>query len=708
MPSSGRQRGGVAAATAFYGNSAGGAAGAGISHRKTEMLFETLRETGTADSGLPGKSPRSMALWKQHKLKMAGMVTVVKRWDSTSRPWATTVTTPAPIQRRDFMKGVSPFAVQKFEQWHDRHPHLEYPREIPDDMFYLKRGKGPLPVRDNKGVPTARAYGGRHVAKLPGLRKHKTGRMGNAHGQCPYSLSNGTPQSRGRTGFLNAMFQDVGSGDGSWQYANPRALRWLPYELLRAEQFQHLTTTLTNLHFLLKKAQECGVSAVRNDLQQAEKAFKSLFRSGRSFEQATPMETLLEWQARVKSYCQFFDNNIAEIAALPATIFRLGAASQPGSHVHNDVQGAVLQAEHSISVVHTLLDPHQSRDADAISNIPRLLSARQFLQVVRRHGVWLAMDSTALDRIATAEQRAEEHIHNCRDRLQEPEVIDRLGQVLLRGPDAQSEHWEKDQSFASLTEVFGQDFFSGYEPEEAFACFSVVEGNAEESAERDSLLLEQLAQETGLTHDAFQLTVTGHMAALKIAISPAEHAASDSFEAEPARAVAQRIMHDACDHDSDLRRGGLVIGGPLAPTFWQEACVFITSTIADMQPERDMLSRFVLPALKLVCRHRRLRLSWVMCGADAPADLQRNLTWVKESCLSLPNGQTVPFSLALLGSKLGWIPGEDVRVEAVSTFSCFLSCSQSNTQTNTHIFSCRLSVSFPLSLDLFPLLSDSL
>jgi len=664
---------------------------------------------------------------------MAGMVTVVKRWDSTSRPWATTVTTPAPIQRRDFMKGVSPFAVQKFEQWHDRHPHLEYPREIPDDMFYLKRGKGPLPVRDNKGVPTARAYGSRH-AKLPGLRKHKTGRIGISTANTnSYSLSNGTPQSRGRTGFLNAMFQDVGSGDGSWQYANPRALRWLPYELLRAEQFQHLTTTLTNLHFLLKKAQECGVSAVRNDLQQAEKAFKSLFRSGRSFEQATPMETLLEWQARVKSYRQFFDNNIAEIATLPATIFRLGAASQPGSHVHNDVQGAVLQAEHSISVVHTLLDPHQSRDADAISNIPRLLRARQFLQVVRMHGVWLAMDSTALDRIATAEQRAEEHIHNCRNRLQEPEVIDRLGQVLLRGPDAQSEHWEKDQSFASLTEVFGQDFFSGYEPEEAFACFSVVEGNAEESAERDSLLLEQLAQETGLTHDAFQLTVTGHVAALKIAIIPAEDAASDSFEAEPARAVAQRIMHHACDHDSDLRRGGLVIGGPSTPTFWQEACVFITSTIADMQPERDMLSRFVLPALKLVCRHRRLRLSWVMCGADAPADLQRNLTWVKKSCLSLPNGQTVPFSLALLGSKLGWIPGEDVRVETVSTFSCFLSSSQSNSfsQTNTHSLSCTslcfslslcvspclsvslpvspcLSLSLPVSLDLFPLLSFSL
>ena len=173
------------------------------------------------------------------------------------------------------------------------------------------------------------------------------------------------------------MFQDVGAGDGSWRYANPRALRWLPHELLRAEQYYHLTSTLTNLHFLLKKAQECGVAAVRYDLQQAELSFKSLFHSGRSFEQGTPMETLLEWQARIKSYRIFIEQNIAEFASLPAAIFRLGAATQPGGHVHTDVQNAVLQAEHSISVVHTLLDPLLSSDADTVNNIPRLLAAMQ-------------------------------------------------------------------------------------------------------------------------------------------------------------------------------------------------------------------------------------------------------------------------------------------------------------------------------------------
>ena len=50
-----------------------------------------------------------------------------------------------------------------------------------------------------------------------------------------------------------------------------------------------------------------------------------------------------------------------------------------------------------------------------------------------------------------------------------------------------------------------------------------------------------------------------------------------------------------------------------------------------------------------------------MRGHDAPADMRKNLTWVEKSTLLLPNGQTVPFSLAILGSKLGWIFGADVR-----------------------------------------------
>lgn len=390
-----RSRGGVAAATAFYGNRAAGAASAGMKYRRKERrgtagsvepndCWVPLRATNSASDLETGfKSPRSVLLWKQRKLEMAGIVTVVKRWDHTVRPGMRTVTTPAPIQTRDFSK-VNPYAVQQFEQWHDRHKHLDYPSEIPDPMFYQKRGRGPLPRKDDKGVPTARAYGARHVKKLPGLAPPKNSRRGG-HGNT-YSLAKSSPQPRCKTAFLNALFQDVGAGDGSWLHANPRALQWLPFELLRAEQFYHITSTLTNLHFLSKKIQECGLAAVRCDLQQAEKAFKSLFHSGRSFQQGTAMETLLEWQSRIKAYRQFIDDNITQLATLPSTIFRLGAASPVGGPVHQDVQSAVLQAEHSISVVHTLLDPLQSSDADAVNNIPHLLDARLSLEVVRKHG----------------------------------------------------------------------------------------------------------------------------------------------------------------------------------------------------------------------------------------------------------------------------------------------------------------------------------
>jgi hypothetical protein len=688
MPQRQRPVGGVAAATAFYTKRQDVNQGLGQKKKEKRLSTDTLTKPRRLASGASGrdagsrragpesasndvgfKSPRSIELWKQRKLEMAGIVTELEPWEYSKNPWPRTVTTPAPIPRREF-NHMSLFELQKFEQWHDRHPHLDYPTEIPDRMFYHRKGarggKGPIPFRDDKGVMAARAYGGKLVQKLPELRRNSTTRsQGAVRGS--FSLTNGVglnPSALGQSAFLNVLFQDVGSGDGSWLYSNPRVLKWLPYELLRAEQYFHLTSTLTNLHFLLKKSQGFGVTAVRYDLQCAEKAFKRMFHSGRCYEVGVPMETLLDWQARLKSYKNFFEGNIQELAANPVTIFRLGADSQKGGHVHTDVQGAVLQAEHSIGVIHTMLDPLQSSDADTVNNIPRLLTARKFLEVVREHGVWLAMDSTALDRISLAEKRANNHLKDFRERLQEvPEAIDRVGQVLLRGPAGHSEHWEKDSAFVSLTELFGDSFF-GYEPRQAFANFSVDGASMGLGSDNlKHLLLEQLAENIGLDQEHLKLTLQGDHATLRV--NAHSQNGGTSFEAPPAREIARRVMQDACDPESDLRSSGLVSGGPAPPTFWHEACIFITSTVADMQPERDMLSRFVLPALKLVCRRRRLRLSWVMCGADTPANLHNNLTWIKRSTLLLPDGTTSQFSLAIMGSKVGWIPGQEVRMETV-------------------------------------------
>ncbi|KAJ1485904.1 hypothetical protein T484DRAFT_1891776, partial [Baffinella frigidus] len=81
-----------------------------------------------------------------------------------------------------------------------------------------------------------------------------------------------------------------------------------------------------------------------------------------------------------------------------------------------------------------------------------------------------------------------------------------------------------------------------------------------------------------------------------------------------------------------------------------------------MLAERRMLSRFVLPALKAACRTRRLNLEWVLCGTGSPAALAHSLRWVHSSALPLPDGTTMPFSVAILGDKVGWVPPEVDRV----------------------------------------------
>ena len=101
---------------------------------------------------------------------------------------------------------------------------------------------------------------------------------------------------------------------------------------------------------------------------------------------------------------------------------------------------------------------------------------------------------------------------------------------------------------------------------------------------------------------------------------------------------------------------------------WQSRPVFISSTFADMQAERDHLRTHVFPALEERLKARRRHLEWVdlrlgVATAGLDDGHQR-----EQEVLKVRLGEVRrcrPFLLVLLGDRYGWVPPAE-RISAAA------------------------------------------
>src|SRR5580704_11783745 len=95
---------------------------------------------------------------------------------------------------------------------------------------------------------------------------------------------------------------------------------------------------------------------------------------------------------------------------------------------------------------------------------------------------------------------------------------------------------------------------------------------------------------------------------------------------------------------------------------WQSRPVFISSTFADMQAERDYLRTHVFPELEERLRARRRNLEWVDLrlgvATASKADEHVRELHVLKVCLDEVR-RCRPFLIVLLGDRYGWVPPED-------------------------------------------------
>jgi hypothetical protein len=101
---------------------------------------------------------------------------------------------------------------------------------------------------------------------------------------------------------------------------------------------------------------------------------------------------------------------------------------------------------------------------------------------------------------------------------------------------------------------------------------------------------------------------------------------------------------------------------------WRSQPVFISSTFADMQIERDHLLTHVFPEVEERLRARRCHLEWVDLRLGVPTaslkDAEHRELLVLKVCLAEVR-RCRPFLIVLLGDRYGWVPPADRIQSAV-------------------------------------------
>jgi tetratricopeptide (TPR) repeat protein len=101
---------------------------------------------------------------------------------------------------------------------------------------------------------------------------------------------------------------------------------------------------------------------------------------------------------------------------------------------------------------------------------------------------------------------------------------------------------------------------------------------------------------------------------------------------------------------------------------WQSRPVFISSTFADMQAERDYLRTRVFPELEERLRGRRHNLEWVdlRVGVATASERDEHVREVRVLKVCLDEVRRCrPFLIVLLGDRYGWVPPEE-RIKAAA------------------------------------------
>src|SRR4051812_30204511 len=100
--------------------------------------------------------------------------------------------------------------------------------------------------------------------------------------------------------------------------------------------------------------------------------------------------------------------------------------------------------------------------------------------------------------------------------------------------------------------------------------------------------------------------------------------------------------------------------------------VFVASTFRDMDYERDVLARVVIPAVNERLRERRAGVSLYLVDlrwgieTDDNHDLETRQRFILETCIREVR-RCRPLFVGLVGGKYGWIPPKELQDAALET-----------------------------------------
>jgi hypothetical protein len=175
---------------------------------------------------------------------------------------------------------------------------------------------------------------------------------------------------------------------------------------MTAGKLTYMSKVVTNLHFLLQKTRECGISLARTDLENAERALRTYISRGgpKAGGEDVPLSDAADMHKRVRDYLTFITQHVAQLAKQPLLMFFFARQAPRGSAVLVDTIAAIDRAERTLSFVDALFDPLQRTVThEDIETIARMLIARAHVRVIAEQRIADVMGTDGVERTQIAD-----------------------------------------------------------------------------------------------------------------------------------------------------------------------------------------------------------------------------------------------------------------------------------------------------------------
>jgi energy-coupling factor transporter ATP-binding protein EcfA2 len=454
-------------------------------------------------------------------------------------------------------------------------------------------------------------------------------------------------EARALSEIVAVIKAEEGVFDEYWMNPSSRALWYLPRALSKLHRWEEFVHYLCNPDYVIEAILEYGVLEVLHNFENALGHIIAQRSNTTAFSTLKQQTIDTCCQNAISSYLDFVRKHREALASSPRNVFALALATK--GRVQEDAWSQITDLQALLNRCVQKL-PHQE-----IDTMVRIYRA---LERAREHGLDTCLPLDARDQFESVADEMSQAMQRMWQSTKDENVLESCADQLLglSGNHAQQRSRTQmvNQGFKDLALVVsGAPQSPLCSPSEAYIVLSVRRPQRLPDVE----IVQVVAACAGVPDDQLQVVMRRGTSVVLRILQKSERQGDNKISG--AIDVRDRILQMASDPNSPLRQSGIVQGRGIRSGRWEHVRIALSNT-CDMEYEREYLVTFVLPALRVECRKRKILLTWSDLGSSmslSDEETERealNRMKALQLCGIQPPGCNMrPFLLSLLGSRCG-------------------------------------------------------